>query len=562
MAVSAVIFQTNGFSQIPSNISPELAAAGNSQVNVIVQYAHGAGAGKHQLATLLGAAWKKDMKSVKAASYSIPAANLQSLANDPDVTYISPDRQVHMTLDNTAGAVNAAAAWSSGLDGTGIGVAVIDSGISQHDDLQGRVVYSQDFTGGDASDQYGHGEHVAGIIGGNGTDSNCTTCSRHLVGIAPNVNLIDLRVLDQNGQGSDSQVIAALETAIDLAPVYNIRVINLSLGRPVYESYTLDPLCQAVEAAWQAGIVVVVAAGNDGRNNFSNNNGYGTINAPGNDPYIITVGAMKSMGTPSRTDDLIATYSSKGPAIVDHVVKPDLVAPGNQVVSLLSGNSTLAAQFPQNFVPLSYYQWSGSSQPSTSYFTLSGTSMATPVVSGAVALMLQAQPKLTPDQVKARLMRTAYKTFPATSTATDLVTGQTYTSQYDVFTVGAGYLDIAAALADNTPFWGAALSPTATNGNDDNTSSTQISCGLASVCAQQAWGNCAPWSAQAIWGAQAIGGDLSIFGNQSIWSDQSIWSEQSIWAEQSIWSEQSVSGTQSIWSETLKSQSIGIAGEN
>lgn len=144
-----------------------------------------------------------------------------------------------MSFDNTAATVNAPA-WSAGLDGTGISVAVIDSGISQHDDLQGRVVYSQDFTGGDASDQYGHGEHVAGIIGGSGTDSLCPICSRHLVGIAPKVNLIDLRVLDQNGVGSDSGVILAIETAISLQSRYNIRVINLSLGRPVYESYMLD----------------------------------------------------------------------------------------------------------------------------------------------------------------------------------------------------------------------------------------------------------------------------------------------------------------------------------
>ena len=108
---------------------------------------------------------------------------------------------------------------------------------------------------------------------------------------------------------------------------HNIRVINLSLGRPVYESYTLDPLCQAVESAWEAGIVVVVAAGNDGRDNSQGTNGYGTISAPGNDPYVITVGAMKTMGTPTRTDDLIASYSSKGPTVVDYVAKPDLVAP-------------------------------------------------------------------------------------------------------------------------------------------------------------------------------------------------------------------------------------------
>jgi serine protease AprX len=114
-----------------------------------------------------------------------------------------------------------------------------------------------------------------------------------------------------------------------LQSTYNIRVINLSLGRAVVESYTLDPLCQAVERAWQAGIVVVAAAGNNGR--YQASNGYATIGSPGIDPFVITVGAMKTMQTLGRGDDLIATYSSKGPTLVDHVVKPDLVAPGNKV---------------------------------------------------------------------------------------------------------------------------------------------------------------------------------------------------------------------------------------
>jgi len=169
-----------------------------------------------------------------------------------------------------------------------------------------------------------------------------------------------------------------------LKNVFNIRVINLSLGRPVYESYTQDPLCQAVEAAWKAGIVVVVAAGNDGRDNTFGEQGYGTINAPGNDPYVITVGAMKTEGTYTRTDDLIATYSSKGPTQVDHIVKPDILAPGNQVVSLLVPNSTLVKQYPSNQVQVSYYQSVKAPSPlSKNYFVLSGTSMAAPVVSGA-----------------------------------------------------------------------------------------------------------------------------------------------------------------------------------
>src|SRR5262249_49355445 len=125
---------------------------------------------------------------------------------------------------------------------------------------------------------------------------------------------------------------------------YNIQIINLSLGRGVFESYKLDPLCQAVEKAWQAGILVVVAAGNDGRDNSLGTHGYGTISAPANDPFVITVGATNARDTSNRLDDQIASYSSKGPSMIDHVVKPDIVAPGNRVISLLAKNSTLDVQ--------------------------------------------------------------------------------------------------------------------------------------------------------------------------------------------------------------------------
>jgi serine protease AprX len=171
------------------------------------------------------------------------------------------------------------------LDGSGVGVAVIDSGISNVDDLDkpslalsSRVVYRENFIMASSSDDYfGHGEHVAGIIAGDGADSTCDRCMRTFRGISPGAQLIDLRVLDSNGNGADSFVIAAIQRAIQLKNTYNIRVINLSLGHPVYESYKTDPLCQAVEKAWNAGIVVVVAAGNDGRDNSFGNNGYGTI---------------------------------------------------------------------------------------------------------------------------------------------------------------------------------------------------------------------------------------------------------------------------------------------
>jgi serine protease AprX len=249
-----------------------------------------------------------------------------------------------------------------------------------------------------ANDQYGHGTHVAGLIAGDGLSSTGPFFSKTFKGIAPGANIVNLRVLDENGAGTDSLVIAAIDEAISLKSRYNIRVINLSLGRAVYESYKLDPLCQAVEQAWKNGIVVVVATGNNGR--YQPTDGYATVTSPGNDPYVITVGAMKPMGTPTRVDDLIASYSSKGPTVVDAIVKPDVVAPGNLLTSLEAPNSTLYNELPGNQVPFSYYVNGGSSASSPTYFTLSGTSMATGIVSGVVADLLQKSPRLTPDQVK------------------------------------------------------------------------------------------------------------------------------------------------------------------
>src|SRR5581483_2073653 len=263
-----------------------------------------------------GGSWKATLHSVQSGVYSLPGSALAELVNDPEVLHISEDHQVTAKNDYTVPATNATIAWQQfGVDGAGIGVAVIDSGISDHSDLKGakssqRVVYREDFVGGDGMDHYGHGEHVAGIIAGNGSSSQCAKCTRDLRGMAPGADLIDLRALDQNGEGRDSTLIAAIERAIALKRRFNIRVINLSVGRPIFESYRNDPLCQAVEAAWRAGIVVVVAAGNGGRDNTAANHGYGTITAPGNDPYVITVGAMKTMQTYDRSDDRIASYSS------------------------------------------------------------------------------------------------------------------------------------------------------------------------------------------------------------------------------------------------------------
>ena len=196
-----------------------------------------------------------------------------------------------------------------------------------------------------------------------------------------------------------------------------------------------------------------------------------------------------------RNDDQMASYSSKGPTAIDAVTKPDLVAPGNLLVSLEAPNSTLFNQYPGNQVPNSFYINGGNSASSSSYFTLSGTSMAAGVVSGVVADLLQKSPSLTPDQVKARLMKTAWKSLPAFSSATEPTTGITYTDQDDVFTVGAGYVDVEAALNSTDVAKGTAMSPVATFNGTSATPST-LSPSPSSV-----WGKFFSWSYAAVWGS-------------------------------------------------------------
>jgi serine protease AprX len=507
---------------------------------------------------------------VNSGAYSLPASALAGLAADPDVAYIAPDRELHGLLDLSTAAVNASAAANYDLDGTGIGIAILDSGVTLVNDLKvlgsggSRIVYSQDFTGeGITNDLYGHGTHVAGIAAGNGKASSYAADFRTLRGVAPMARIINLRVLNSYGVGTDSAVIAAIQTAISLKSQYNIRVLNLSLGRPVFESYTQDPLCQAVEQAWKAGITVVVAAGNYGRDNSGGIGGYGTITAPGNDPYVITVGAMKTMGTPDRSDDLIASYSSKGPTLYDHVVKPDLVAPGNLVRSdLNSTTGTLYTLFPTTHVLMSYYANGYTAAVSSAYFTLSGTSMATPVVSGAAALLFQQNPNLTPDQVKARLMKSAYKVFPRYSTATDPLTGLSYNSQYDIFTVGAGCLDIQAALAntDLAPATaGSALSPAValdSSGNVYLVNGTSVIWGGSVV-----WGNSVVWGTSVIWGANTVGQSV-IWGNSVVWGNSTIQGYSVVWGTGTNGTMNPASVVWGSVANALDSMSVLTYGEN
>jgi serine protease AprX len=524
--------------KLSKDLNDKLGQAGTA-VDVIVQYQNDPSDADIAKFTGKGAKLKDHLKRFRTATYTAVAGTLDSLSDDPNVVYITADRQVNAQFDYSEQAINAPYAWQLGLDGTGVGIALVDSGVAKVDDLEqanshkSRVVYQEVFNDR-KGDEYGHGTHVAGILAGNGKSSTGPQYTVTFKGVAPNANIIDLEVLDQNGVSTDSAVIKAIHRALDLQAQYNIRVLNLSLGRPVEESSQLDPLCLAVKTAWNSGIAVVVSAGNLGRN------GYASVLSPGNSPYAITVGAMKTMGTADRGDDLIASYSSKGPTWIDMTLKPDLVAPGNLVTSLLADGSTLARTYPQSIVPVSSY--SNDKHGKSAYFTLSGTSMATPMVSGAAALMIEQDPTLTPDTVKARLMQSATKNFPATSVAIDPVTGVAYTSEYDAFTIGAGYLDIMGALASTDAATAGTQSPTvfldAISGNayivDD---STQVWVSSAAFRTIAIWGTNEVFSAGspvtgtiAIWGTRT--GTQQVLGTIAIWGTRQVWAKSTDWGMQ------------------------------
>jgi serine protease AprX len=533
-------------------------------VSVIIQFRAGA---DHGNAMKFAKRLTKHLGLVNGEAVDIPVKLLDQLLERPEVAYVTPDRKNKPAWDDAPQPVNDAIARQNyGVDGTGIGIAVIDSGVFQHDDLQSsdmkssRIVYSESFVPGDSStnDAYGHGTHVAGILAGNGHDS-----AGRFYGIAPNANIINLRVLDANGAGSDSQVIAGINRAIQLKNQYNIRVINISLGRPVYESYTLDPLCQAVDAAWKAGITVVVAAGNMGRDNSFGEQGYATIEAPGNDPNVITVGAMSPQGTWTRTDDIVSSFSSKGPTLLDHILKPDVMAPGNKITSLLSPGSTLGGLAPAAaIIKPTQLTWlcdvfagqsdCGATSPGPQYLQLSGTSMATPVVAAGAALMIQSNPNITPDTIKARMMKTAWKGYPAhgNSFGRD-VKGNSYMSQYDAFTIGAGYLDIQAALGDSTSVNGGAVSPTVVF-NPLTKTATLVN-GLSVV-----WGQTVVWGQGSLFANSVVWGQLTVDANSLVWGNSVVWGQAGTDACSMVW------GQSVVWgqlSDALNALSDGDPGD-
>ena len=339
---------------------------------------------------------------IDAAAGFANAAGIEALNLAPDVARIHHDATVGpqpnaappdppTSPDQVSGiypqVVRATKVWQQGITGGGVTVAILDSGIAEDADLvqpDNRLLASVNFADERlTSDPGGHGTHIAGIVAGNGSNSG-----GEFTGIAPQANVVDVRVLGSTGSGRISSVVRGIEWVLAHRTAYNIRVINLSFGAPATLPYRADPMSAAVEIAWRRGLVVVAASGNGGPDRD-------TVVTPGIDPYAITVGATDDRGTIGRDDDLLAWFSAWGSA--DSNAKPDLVAPGRRIVSLRVPGSALDVLFPDRVVV---------AQNGATYFRLTGTSMATAVVSGAAALLLQRRPTLTPDQVKALLVGT------------------------------------------------------------------------------------------------------------------------------------------------------------
>jgi serine protease AprX len=356
-----------------------------------------------ELVEVAGGRVTSHLKIINGVAATLTTAQMRSLALNPAISAITPNAIVHavdLDLDESEidkrsspatfypGVVGADVVWESGITGLGVSVAVIDSGLDDLDgidqNIQGennRILAWVDFVAGKHKpvDKNGHGTHIAGIIANSqvGEDGDWN-------GIAPGVNLVGVRVLDKNGFGTYEQVIKGIQWVIDHKDEYNIRVINLSIVSLVQSPYWADPLNQAVMQAWANDIVVVVAAGNGGPNPM-------TIGVPGNNPYVITVGAFTDNFTPNNwDDDYLTPFSAVGPTL-DGFVKPDVVAPGAHVHSLVEKGDYLIKQYPEAYI-------------FKNYASIAGTSQASAVVSGIAALTLENNPELTPNEVKHRIM--------------------------------------------------------------------------------------------------------------------------------------------------------------
>lgn len=504
------------------------------------------------------------------------AAQLERIAADTNVTAIAADDVVFSTMAVTTQSTGASLLWGGsdrgrrfgGLTGAGVGIAVLDSGISQHADVARRVRLAMDFTGGeDPSDEYGHGTHVAGIIAGSGAGSRTAEGSQH-VGMAPGAELLSLRVLAADGTGRVSDVIAALEWVLANKDAQKIRVVNLSLGHATTNDYRDDPLGRAVERLVRAGIVVVSSAGNLGKTE-DGTPVIGMVVSPGFTPGALTVGALNTKGTVLRSDDGVATYSSRGPVgdpddPSTWIIKPDLVAPGNAIVAAGAQGSYLWENYPSRRVI---------GENGGTYLTLSGSSMATAVTSGAVAQLLQLQPKLTPAEVKFALQFTAQRLNDFglieqgagslnVPLAAALVAGQGAQAAPESVDIGGEFVSASKIAFNSERAWSDA------HGSGDNVSwgKTTIPGVRVSVGGTTIWGMTIIWGNRGsglggntiIWGnrGSGLGGDTIIWGNRgqsSTWADSLVWGSTIIWGNRGG----SLGGNTIIWGN----RSGGLTGD-
>ncbi|WP_404331947.1 S8 family peptidase [Mesobacillus maritimus] len=320
--------------------------------------------------------------SISCCSTKLSVEDIEHLLNTcSHIKKVYYDRKVTALLDTATPAIHSDQLQQSGLTGKDVTIAVIDTGIYSHQDLQGRIIGFKDFINNRTTpyDDNGHGTHCAGDAAGNGASSG-----GKYVGPAPEANLVGVKVLDKLGSGSLSTVISGVDWCIQNQSQFNINILSLSLGSDARQSAEDDPVVKAVEKAWDNGMVVCVAAGNSGPTSS-------TVASPGISPKVITVGAANDYNSVDRSDDGVADFSSRGPTI-DGLMKPDLVTPGVNIISLRAPGSFLD-------------KTNASARVDTNYFSLSGTSMATPICAGVVAQMLQNNPNQSPDDVKLKLIQ-------------------------------------------------------------------------------------------------------------------------------------------------------------
>jgi serine protease AprX len=404
-----------------AHIDPSLAGL-HGRVKVIVQAIDPAAAAS--AVRRAGGTVTRDLPIVSGVAATLSSKAISSLAAQSAVRTISLDARVHVLGQPDAGklrsvypkAVKADRAWNSNYTGAGVTVALIDTGIADVPDLAGRVLpvtddltqvttTCQNFSGDPGcGDSYGHGTFIAGIIAGDGSSSDGA-----YTGIAPDANLVSVKIAGPDGSADVSNVLAAIQWVVSFKDRYGIKVLNLSLGTDGTQSYRTDPFDYAVERAWSAGIAVVVSAGNAGPDPR-------TISKPADDPFVITVGAVDDEGTPGLGDDALPLFSAHGPTAADGIQKPDVVAPGAHIASLRAPGSSIDTNFT-NYID-GYYRRG------------SGTSMAAGVVSGSVALLLQANPSWSPNRIKYALKSTAHNV-----------------ASTDANAVGSGEIDVQGALA-------------------------------------------------------------------------------------------------------------------